>query len=82
MNNTETNLVQSNASGVTSEVPLHFFLERYEAAYRLELEDFIRALNNGDKPLADHNDGVESLRLAEAAVQSLTNGSVVELNTI
>jgi len=82
MNNTETNLVHSNASGITSEVPLHFFLERYEAAYRLELEDFIRALSQGEKPLADHNDGVESLRLAEAAVQSLASGSAVKLNTI
>ena len=82
MNNTETNLVHSNANGVTSEVPLHFFLERYEDAYRLELEDFIRALKQNSKPLADHNDGVESLRLAEAAVQSLASGTAVELSTI
>lgn len=82
MNNTQTNLVHSNAAGITSEVPLHFFLERYEAAYRLELEDFIRALSLGEKPLADHNDGVESLRLAEAAVQSLASGCAIELNTI
>ena len=82
MNNSETNLVHSNASGVSTEVPLHFFLERYEAAYRLELEDFIRALSQGGKPLADHNDGVESLRLAEAAVLSLTEGRAVELSTI
>ncbi len=82
MNNTDTNLVHSNATGVTSEVPLHFFLERYEAAYRLELEDFIRALSQGEKPLADHNDGVESLRLAEAAARSHANGCAVALNTI
>jgi len=82
MNNTHTNLVHSTDTGVTSEVPLHFFLERYEAAYRLELEDFVRALSLAEKPLADHNDGVESLRLAEASVQSLANGCAVELNTI
>ncbi len=82
MNNSETNIVHSGASGITSEVPLHFFLERYEAAYRLELEDFIRALAENGKPLADHNDGVESLRLAEAAVQSYKKGTPVLMKDI
>jgi len=82
MNNSSTNLVHSSATGVTSEVPLHFFLERYQDAYRLELEDFIRALTKGEKPLADHNDGVESLRMAEAAVQSLESGMPVALESI
>lgn len=82
MNNRQTNLVQSNASGVSEEVPMHFFLERYQDAYRLELEDFIRALTKDEKPLADHNDGVESLRMAEAAVQSFESGQPVQLSTI
>lgn len=82
MNNSATNLVHSNADGVSAEVPLHFFLERYQDAYRLELEDFIRALELGEKPLADHNDGVESLRLAEAAMQSLNSGKAISLDTI
>lgn len=82
MNNSSTNLVHSSASGVTAEVPLHFFLERYQDAYRLELEDFVRALDLGEKPLANHNDGVESLRLAEAAMQSLTSGMAIELSSI
>lgn len=82
MNNSSTNLVHSSADGVSSEVPLHFFLERYQDAYRLELEDFIRALESGGKPLANHNDGVESLRLAEAAMQSLESGKAIALDTI
>ncbi len=82
MNNTDSNLVHSTAAGVSSEVPMHFFLERYEAAYRLELIDFIRALSENTKPLADHNDGVESLRLAEAAVLSLESGKAVSLEGI
>jgi len=82
MNNRETNLVHSSASGVSAEVPLHFFLQRYQDAYRLELEDFIHALINNEKPLADHNDGVESLRMAEAAVQSYESGQPVQLQTI
>jgi len=82
MNNKETNLVHTTDTGATSEVPLYFFLERYQDAYRLELEDFMHALSENTKPLADHNDGVESLRLAEAAVQSFETGRVVEMSGI
>ncbi len=81
MNNTETNLLHASANGVVSEPPLHFFLERYEDAYRIELEDFISALQNGTKPLADHNDGVASLQLAEAANASLQSGAAVKVNS-
>ncbi|OED41120.1 inositol 2-dehydrogenase [Chromatiales bacterium (ex Bugula neritina AB1)] len=79
MNNSETNLVFSSGAGVVSEPPLHFFLERYADAYRIELEDFINALQNGSKPLADHNDGVASLQLAEAANASLQSGAAVDV---
>jgi len=82
MNNTDTNLIHSHAKGVSSDMPLHFFLERYQDAYRLELEDFISALSNKGKPLADHNDGVESLRLAEAAAMSVTNGKAIRVDSI
>ena len=79
MNNTDTNLVFSGDTGVVSELPQHFFLERYEDAYRIELEDFINALQNGTKPLADHHDGVASLQLAEAANASLLSGGAVKV---
>ena len=79
MNNTDTNLVFSGDSGVTTESPQHFFLERYADAYRIELEDFINALQNGTKPLANHNDGVASLQLAEAANASLESGAAVSV---
>lgn len=80
MNNTDTNLVFSGDSGVISEQPQHFFLERYEQAYRIELEDFVQALQQGTKPLADHHDGVASLQLAEAANASLQSGSAVKVD--
>ncbi len=79
MNNTETNLVFSGDKGVVAETPLYFFLERYADAYRLELTDFVEALEKGTAPLADHNDGVASLQLAEAAVASMANGREVKL---
>ena len=80
MNNAETNLVHSSDKGVSSEVPLHFFLERYEAAYRNELIDFVDALQNNTAPLANHHDGVASLQLAEAANASLASGQFVQVS--
>ncbi len=80
MNNTETNLVHSGEHGVSQEMPLHFFLERYEAAYRLELEDFINAMQNGTKPLTNQEDGVAALQLAEAANASLVKGAAVRVS--
>jgi len=80
MNNTDTNLVFSGDSGVTTETPQHFFLERYADAYRLELTDFVDALKKGTAPLADHNDGVASLQLAEAALASLASAHAVSLS--
>ncbi len=79
MNHTETNLVFSGDAGVVSEKPLDFFLERYADAYRLELTDFVRALQTGTAPLADHWDGVASLQLAEAAIASCESGVAVNL---
>lgn len=82
MNNSETNLVFTGDEGVQSENPLHFFLERYADAYRLELTDFVNALQQGTPPLADHNDGVASLQLAEAAVTSMASGKEVKVADI
>ncbi len=80
MNNTDTNLVFSGDAGVTTETPQYFFLERYAEAYRLELTDFVSALQKGTAPLADHNDGVASLQLAEAAIDSLASARAVKLS--
>ena len=41
-----------NAQGVTGEKPLHFFLERYMAAYAKEVKCFIKAIvENTETPL-------------------------------
>ena len=45
-NDTASAAVLSNENGVTGEVPLHFFLERYMAAYAKEVKCFIDAIVN------------------------------------
>ncbi|WP_259782126.1 inositol 2-dehydrogenase [Aestuariispira ectoiniformans] len=65
--------------GATTDKPLYFFLERYEAAYRAELDDFVTALTDKRTPLAIGRDGLIALELAEAALESCKTGKAVRL---
>ncbi len=58
---------------------LHSFIERYSEAYACELDEFVAAIEAGRAPSPDFSDGIEALRLALAAAQSLESGKVVEL---
>lgn len=70
----------STAGGVYRDKPKHFFLERYEAAYRLEIESFIKAiLNNEDVPVSGE-DGYEAELLADAARKSWLEKRPVSLS--
>ncbi|WP_022868998.1 inositol 2-dehydrogenase [Schaalia vaccimaxillae] len=73
--------VRYSSSHVTSaEDPyLDFFLERYEAAYARELDEFIDAVNTGRTPSPSIADGAAALRLAEAAAKSARTGQVVRI---
>src|SRR5690606_5947390 len=57
-----------NRQGIHSSLPLHFFLERYSEAYRVELKDFARSLEHGDKIPVNGNDGLQSLKIGLAAI--------------
>ena len=60
---------------------LHFFLERYEEAYRRELEAFVAAVASGTPMPVTPDDGVQALRLADAAATSAATGRVVRVET-
>jgi myo-inositol 2-dehydrogenase / D-chiro-inositol 1-dehydrogenase len=78
-NLTPTTVELANARAVSVDKPLHFFLERYASAYRLELAAFIDAVTHR-KPLpVDGEDGRKALVLAEAAGKSLRTGRAVKL---
>ncbi|MEX0306430.1 MAG: inositol 2-dehydrogenase [Ruegeria sp.] len=58
----------------------HFFLERYEAAYRAELVHFVAAVS-GSKPLSPSiSDGLRAQILADAASQSLSQGRPITVD--
>jgi myo-inositol 2-dehydrogenase/D-chiro-inositol 1-dehydrogenase len=75
----ESTLEFASEAGVVSEKPLHFFLERYAAAYRHELDHFIEAIENGRPPMTGGSDGVRALVLAEAALESSKTGRAIDL---
>ena len=60
---------------------VHDFLERFEAAYRLEVQAFVEALKADRAPSPGPVDAVASLRIALAARESVARGAPVDLTT-
>jgi myo-inositol 2-dehydrogenase / D-chiro-inositol 1-dehydrogenase len=73
-NVTPTTVELANAASVSSDKPLHFFLERYAEAYVRELDAFIAAVRDKKPMPVGAEDGRRALVLAEAALASLKSG--------
>lgn len=71
--------ILSTGDGVQTEKPLHFFLERYAAAYRLELGQFFQAVIEKKEPSVGLLDVKKAILIAEAATESLKQGKPVSL---
>lgn len=74
--------VLSTAEGIWSDKPLYFFLERYEAAYRDEIERFVDCLVRGEALPVDGRDGAAAEKIALAAKLSLQRNRPVKLSEI
>ncbi|HLU81844.1 MAG TPA: inositol 2-dehydrogenase [Trueperaceae bacterium] len=70
-----------DAGGVHGDFYYHF-IERFTAAYRLELQAFVTAVKAGEPPTPGATDAIESLRVAEAAEMSLKHGRSVALSEL
>ncbi|MCU4298819.1 inositol 2-dehydrogenase [Brevibacterium permense] len=83
VSNMESSLVgQSTARGTGSRVGFEeSFLVRFDDAYRLELDEFVKLLEGSDSTSPTFEDGREALRLADAALESAQSGKVVSVNT-
>ena len=55
------------------------FIERYEEAYRIEVNRFLDFLASGEAPRASGHDGLMAQKLAEAATESLKTGQAVQV---
>lgn len=72
-NHRPSEVTQASASGTQQDNPEAFFLQRYAAAYRLEIEHFFTVLQQGGQFRTSVQDGVDAQVLADAAAQSATN---------
>lgn len=81
-NDSESTAVISNADGVTGEKPLHFFLERYMAAYAKEIKCFIRAIEEDTDTPVNVMDGLQPVLMGLAAKKSLEEHRPVKISEI
>src|SRR5207237_8696727 len=78
-NVTATTVELATGAGFATDPALPFFLERYAAAYRAELDVFIAAVEAGRVPKPDGEDGLKALLLADAATRSAGSGETVSV---
>lgn len=78
-NRPATSLRVGDAGGFRTAPPMNYFIERFAAAYRAEMEAFVAMLATGEAPLAGIRDGLEAQRIAEAAIVAMQTGQPVAL---
>lgn len=78
-NRVGTTVEQADGKAVGTDLPLHFFLERYADAYRIELAAFLDGVEKGTPMPVGAEDGRQALVLADAAYRSLTEGRPVTI---
>ena len=59
---------------------LNFFIDRYEEAYQLQLDDLIDLVQKRKKPRASFEEGRKAIIIANAASKSLTSKKFVKIN--
>jgi myo-inositol 2-dehydrogenase / D-chiro-inositol 1-dehydrogenase len=74
-----TEVIAYSKQAVSSDVPEAFFLERYRAAYALEIAHFFDAVTRGLPVRTTIADGLKALELADAATRSWREGRAVRV---
>jgi myo-inositol 2-dehydrogenase/D-chiro-inositol 1-dehydrogenase len=79
-NLTSTMVTSFNANGADQrDAYMPFFLERYAASYRKELQLFIESIQTGKQLNPTYEDGCKALIIADAATESAKSGQVVKV---
>jgi myo-inositol 2-dehydrogenase/D-chiro-inositol 1-dehydrogenase len=55
------------------------FIERFEGAFRAEVDAFIRLVSGMDVNLTPPRDGLVAIQVAQAAAESIRAGSIIDL---
>jgi scyllo-inositol 2-dehydrogenase (NAD+) len=77
----ETPLLMMTKNSVAHDT-VPYFMERFERAYTLQLEDFARNVLTASEPPVTIADGVEALRVALAATAACRSGQPVAVESI
>jgi myo-inositol 2-dehydrogenase/D-chiro-inositol 1-dehydrogenase len=72
-----TQVESANADGFHKDPVLPFFLERYDDAYRLQLDKFLRVVQGENIDIPTGLDGLRALQLADAAQLSCESGKPI-----
>ena len=75
----ETGVSFSGAKGILADPVQNFFLQRYERAYKQELEQFAAWIDKGENPSPNMFDGLQAQRLADAATEACFSGKTIRL---
>lgn len=78
-NQYESQVKSFNEKGVVLSPFKSFFIERYEDAYVTQLDAFITSVKEQKKPSPNGYDGLQAVRLAQAAITSLKQKKVMKL---
>jgi myo-inositol 2-dehydrogenase/D-chiro-inositol 1-dehydrogenase len=70
---------KANGVGWTQDQIPFSFIERYQAAYETEINQFLTFLESGKNPSASGYDGLMAQKLAEAATESKRTGQAVKI---
>lgn len=76
----ENTVEMATETGFTKAPAQHFFLERYEAAYRLEMAQFVQSISQKAAMTPGITDGLRAQLLADAAAESYERGGPILLN--
>jgi myo-inositol 2-dehydrogenase/D-chiro-inositol 1-dehydrogenase len=80
-NQTPTSVRKYTDTHTSSKEPiLNFFIERYEQAYKDQLNEFINSIKSNSKSKVTFEDGRNALILANAAYESHNNKRVVKID--
>lgn len=78
-NHVPTEVVASTLHAVSRDLPEHFFLERYRAAYAAEMAHFFAVLSGAETLRTTVADGLKALELADAATVSWREGRIITM---
>ncbi|MDB5097870.1 MAG: Oxidoreductase [Cyanobacteria bacterium RYN_339] len=72
-------VTHTTPAGSRGELPMHWFIERFEQAYLNEMAEFVACIREGRAPSVGGEDGRAPLLMAQAAWKSLREGRTVAL---